>query len=427
ITFRFLFISTLCIGIAYVLLPVITSQDVFSYIAYARMLVIYHLDPFTTIPTSIYTDSVYPFLFWINQPSIYGPTWLILTAALQWLALGLGLHSVLAIEVLLRLFGLVMHLGATWLLWLLSGHMRDLNVDGWVPETPVQRQKRLRAVLAFAWNPFLLLEACVNAHNDTTILFIVLGALWFLAQSQSRQTRRSPWAYLLAALVLAVAACVKITLLIFLPALLLYLWMRWATRARYQRAVVEVVAASGIYLCTMVLLYAPFWHQESLRYVFQVAPTASRDVNSLYETVASIYAHFSGGSLSDNLAPGTSAEVFSHSLSTILFACVFGIYCLRSIRSPVLINTFPALVSWMAWAWLLYCIIGSPWFWPWYTTTFFGLAALVEAAHAYKKRSVPWLSLFVCLLAVSMMSMYSFGNWVPETSSSFLSQWRWMS
>src|SRR5437868_6607413 len=71
ITFRYILISTLLLGIICVLIPVVTSNDVFSYIAYARMGVIYHLNPLTALPVKISADPVFRHLYWTKQPSIY--------------------------------------------------------------------------------------------------------------------------------------------------------------------------------------------------------------------------------------------------------------------------------------------------------------------------------------------------------------------
>ncbi len=63
ITFRYILISTFLLAIICVLIPVVTSSDVYSYIAYARMGVIYHLNPLTAIPLKISADPVFPHLY----------------------------------------------------------------------------------------------------------------------------------------------------------------------------------------------------------------------------------------------------------------------------------------------------------------------------------------------------------------------------
>src|SRR5205085_4406416 len=58
ISWRYLWCSTVVLGILYMLIPAVTSPDLYSYIAYARIGVLYHLNPLTTIPTAIHSDVI---------------------------------------------------------------------------------------------------------------------------------------------------------------------------------------------------------------------------------------------------------------------------------------------------------------------------------------------------------------------------------
>jgi hypothetical protein len=417
ISYRYILLSTLLLGGAYVFLPVITSQDVFSYIAYARMGVLYHLNPLTTLPTSISRDPVYPFLYWVNQPSAYGPTWAIITYTLQWLALALGFKYLLSMQLLLRLFGLSMHLGSTQLVWSLSGRLQHLKA-GTSPVLLHARRQRLRATLAFAWNPFLLLEACVNAHNDATILFLVLLALWFL----SPRARGMQQPYLLAVVLLAMAACLKITLVLLLPGLLLFLWTRQTAHACYKRDIRSAAVAIGVYACVILLLYTPFWQHGTILRLLLVTPGMSHDINSVYEILIRLYSSIRGAYIAPFLDSGSQIEVLSHQVSLFLFAIAYGVLCLRSLAVPRYVNTLPALTCWMAFAWFLYCIVGSPWFWPWYTITLFGLSALIEASYQEKRQRQPLfgffpVSRFARALSISMLSLYSLSASTPINGS----------
>lgn len=146
ISWRFIKRSTLLIGCLYILTPVVTSPDLFSYIGYARMAVLHNLNPLTTIPTAIQGDPVYKYIFWVDQPSAYGPTWAIVTSFLQWLLVVFRNTYVMPMVLALRITGLIMHLIATRLIWLISGQMQQINGQ------PVRAtRKRIRATLAFAW------------------------------------------------------------------------------------------------------------------------------------------------------------------------------------------------------------------------------------------------------------------------------------
>jgi hypothetical protein len=358
-TLRFIMITTAIFGLAFLLYPAVTSQDIFSYIIYARMGAIYHLNPLTTLPDAIPHDQAYPYVFWIHQPSAYGPVWVGITCALQWSALLFYLRSVLSMVFLLRFWGLLMQLGSTILIWKLSASFQRFT--GRVSEL-----RRLFATMAFAWNPYLLFEACTNAHVDSTILFLVLLAIWFLQPRADSRTQP----YIMAMVMLAFVTCIKISLAVIVPGLVLFLWLQQPRRIK------SVLGAIITYAVIVILLYVPFWQHGAVLDVLRVNPGITRDANSPYEFVIHLYE-----SLRDRPMPfissdkGTPIEIFTHKFSMALYLLLYGIICLRCLIAPKRINTLPALVKWMALVWLLYCIVGSPWFWPWYLTTFLGLRA----------------------------------------------------
>src|SRR6266700_3963792 len=173
ITRRYIIGSLILLGLICSLFPIVTSPDIFSYISYARMGVLYHLDPLTTVPRIINHDPVYQYLYWTDQPSAYGPVWVIISSALQWITGMFGTAKLAPMVLALRLLGLAAHLWSTWLVWSIAGYL--LRAQG-QPSSPL----RVQATLAFAWNPLLLFEACVNAHNDTVVFLFVLLAIWLL-------------------------------------------------------------------------------------------------------------------------------------------------------------------------------------------------------------------------------------------------------
>ena len=394
---RFLFTSTLFLGILCLFIPVVTSGDIFSYIAYARIGVIYHLNPLTTWPIAIHTDPVISYTYWTKQPSAYGPTWAIITCFFQWLSGFSGPSDLLRMVLVLRLFGLSMHLGSTLLIWSISGHLQRLTAF-------MSPQQRMRATLAFAWNPLLLFEAVVNAHVDATLLFLILLAIWFLV----RRTPLNIYAYLLAAAMFAVATCVKLNTVLLVPGLLLFLCMQRPWKISH------ILATLAAYVSTIVLLYIPFWQGKAMLSVFLINPAATRNVNSMATFISHLYKGIMlGNAYSLSQAMPTPSERITHTLSIVIFVLVYAILCGQAIRDPDRINTIPKFIRWMALVWLLYCAIGSPWFYPWYLVTFFGLFALVEAASQRDQ----WLFYFLQLplatriLAFSMLSQYCFYTW----------------
>ncbi|HEV7237462.1 MAG TPA: hypothetical protein VGN15_14835 [Ktedonobacteraceae bacterium] len=472
ISWRFIWRSTLLIGCLYMLIPVVTSPDLFSYIAYARMGVLHNLNPLTTIPTAIRSDPIYNYVFWVDQPSAYGPTWAILTSILQW-ALAIFRNTyIMPMVIALRVTGLVMHLISTRLVWLISGQMQQIN-----GQPVLATRKRIGATLAFAWNPLLLFEACVNAHNDAMLLVFVLLMIWVLAKDKIRKmpadgraqdldgshieskfdflTRplkkaieripldmRTPIA---AACLLALGTCLKVNIVLFLPALLCYIWMQADAKRRVKQAGATVAS----YIAIVVLFYAPFWQGGAIFNVFRVNPATYRTINTFadfmahaYNTIAGLFGNESG------VPVGSPAEHFMHTFSTGIFVLLFLVMLWRMVRAPWQLRSLRGLIYWMAVAWIVYCAIGSPWFWPWYLVTFFGLFALLEASDEemrtppeIQQQIFPWRLWFMRtpwtarLLVIAMLTLYclitgpsrAFVHGLPGFQwSDFAGAWSWV-
>ncbi|WP_156025427.1 glycosyltransferase family 39 protein [Thermogemmatispora carboxidivorans] len=409
VSYRFILLSTAFLGFILVLYPALTSQDVFSYITYARIGVIYHLNPLTTLPVAISQDPIYQYIFWTTQPSAYGPTWIACTSLLQWLALQLHHSSVWSMVLLLRLFGLAMHLGATILLWSGSG----LALAPQEVSSPRLRLARLTATLALAWNPLLLLEACVNAHNDATILLLIMLACWLLLRWQRRQ--QLPW-LLAATLSLALAACLKITFIVIFPGLLLFLLAREERRSFWPR--LRLPAAILLtYVSCIVLLYWPFWHHGAVLRLLQVNPSASMARNTLYEFLVHLYATIAHIRLIQvNPNTGSQPEIVAHTIASLLFVLAYGGLCLHVLRRPASIRSLSALFAWMALAWLLFCCIGSTWFWPWYLVSWVGLSllALVSDKGWQALLRSRAFAVTAALTAFCMLSIYAGYIWGME-------------
>ncbi|HEV2581195.1 MAG TPA: hypothetical protein VGT44_10125 [Ktedonobacteraceae bacterium] len=466
ISWRIIYCSTILLGILYVLIPIVTSPDIYSYIAYARMGLVYNLNPLTTLPTAINADAVYNYVLWVDQPSAYGPTWTIISSLVQWAVARLGLDGVLPMVLALRLLGLAAHLISVRLVWSISGKLQQLLGHS----APYPSRARVRATLAFAWNPLLLFEACVNAHNDAILLVFILLVIWILAQSKLAaslvgkesprtvgfvSTRRwgwggiQPWVSAIwgwqqtwgvrllariptdlrtpiaASSMMALATCLKINIVLLYPALLCYLWGQASEGRRLKCAAASIISFSGVIVCS----YAPFWQGGAIFNVFSVNPSTYRAINTVASVLAYLYnsvAVWAGYPL--GLSSGSPAERFLHTFSMGIFVMIYLVMLWRMVRASHKMRTLNGLIYWMAVAWLLYCAIGSPWFWPWYLVTFFGLYALLEASSEVgeqdsqqdeKKPQFPWsFPLFrtpwtARLLSFTMLSLYCFITWGP--------------
>lgn len=422
VTRRFILLSTLILGLVYLLIPTYTSQDIFSYIVYARLGAIYHLNPLTALPTAIPHDPIYPYIFWIHQPSAYGPLWAAITCLLQWISPLVALlprfNDLSAMILLLRLWGLAMHLGSVALLWSISRRWQQRRAGSGRDQLASTRARA--ALLVFAWNPLLLFEACVNAHIDTTILFFILLALWALVRHDhvavGADSSRPHWhmrdeiGLYSAVFILALATCLKVTVVLLLPGILLFLW------AQHPRRLRPIIFALLLYAATIVLLYAPFWQHGAIIDLFHINPGLTRDINSPYEFFLRLYEGIRGQRpIFVTSDVGSAQEIFTHKISDALFVIAYGALCVWAFLKSERIATFPAMIRWLALAWLLYCLVGSPWFWPWYMITFFGLAALSMALSEDGRPLAGWIDLRAAffLLSFSLLSVYCFSTWGP--------------
>ncbi|GAC1392081.1 MAG: hypothetical protein NVS4B11_07670 [Ktedonobacteraceae bacterium] len=377
------------------LIPVVTSPDLFSYIMYARMWTLYHLNPLATVPRTVAKDPVYSYLYWKDQPSAYGPTWIVLSSLLQWFTnLVFKTKNITALVLSLRLLGLAAHLWSVLLVWFIGGQLQRLNGK----DNP---SLRVLATLAFAWNPLLLFEACVNAHNDTVMLLFILLGLWFLLRQSSLLS------YACAALMLALATCLKVNVVLLIPGLLIFLWLQ---PRRWQ----ALGAVLFVYLATTIALYAPFWEHGAILKLLNVNPGTYRNINTLSDFLGQFYngvKHLLGYPLAAEI--GSRAEHVTHTLSLDLFALTYAILCWQALFTRHRLHSVLQLVQWMAIAWFLYCLLGAPWFWPWYAVTFFGLFALVEASVTEQEPSWNIVNspLIARVFAFSLLSVYCFVAW----------------
>jgi hypothetical protein len=302
----------------------------------------------------------------------------------------------------LRLFGLVMHLSSAYLIWSLSGRLQTRSGS-------LAPRSRLLAALTFAWNPLLLFEACVNAHADTAVLFFILLAIWFLARNRSEQTSTASYTtLLLATTMFAMATCLKFNVALLVPGFLFFLWTQ-PNRIR------TILATSTMYLGIIVLSYIPFWEGKLTLHTLRINPGAIRNINTLPDFLSQLSNTIAAAYGQPVIVPPTvsPAEHLLHTLSTIIFIIVFAFFCWQTVRPQNHINTLAGLIRWLAFAWLIYCVMGSPWFWPWYLVPFFGLYALVEATNDTKAWPFNFLRLplAIYLLSLSMLVLYCFYTW----------------
>jgi hypothetical protein len=142
--------------VVFLLAPPLLSHDVFSYIAYARLGVANHLNPYTHAPADIPQDPGFTHAGSIHASSAYGPLFTLLTYPLS----SLGVPAALWV---LKVAAALSSLGIVAIVWRIAQRLgRDPLV----------------AALAVGLNPLVLVHVVGGAHNEAlTVLVTMAGVL----------------------------------------------------------------------------------------------------------------------------------------------------------------------------------------------------------------------------------------------------------
>jgi hypothetical protein len=219
--------------------PPLISQDVFGYLAFARLGVLHGLDPYTHIFFEAPTDPIYPFIGWPFQHSPYGPLFTLSSYPAASLGLAGGLWALKAAAVAGSLLAVALTARAAGALG---------------------RSRRFAAAF-LGLNPVMLELAVGGDHNDTLVLAFLAGALALTAGTaistgggaptgvRDSGNRRAPYPrYRAGAIALAAGVGIKITAGIVLPFLVLAP-SSWRERTRVALAAIAglaLVAAVGL-------------------------------------------------------------------------------------------------------------------------------------------------------------------------------------
>lgn len=304
------------------------ATDVFLYVARGRVLGVHGYNPFVVPPVAFPMDGYVPFANqWMTVVSPYGPLWEWLAAPLARLGDGSLLRSLLAFKgaALAAYIGCIVLVAAIL-------RRRDPGRLVW-------------GLVAFAWNPLVLVEAHANGHNDLVMVLFVLLAVWLWESGR--------YAWVIPALVLG--ALVKYVPLMLVPMAALLMGNR-LSRSAWLRA---LLAGAIISLGLVLVVFGPLW--PGLRH-WGVLGQMRR-------------AHFSAGTWLILLLRRVSSSAMAFRVAEwttrLLFAAGYGVVLAWSLVRPrSLAATFHDLLY-------LWLAVGSMAFGYWYITWLVPLAALI--------------------------------------------------
>lgn len=178
------------------------SYDLFNYIFDAKIVTFYHKNPYQHKALDFPGDPMLGFMHWTHRYYPYGPLWLVFTVPLSFL----GFQKLLPTMFLFKGLGLVGYLGSAWFIY----------------QILLKTKPKIKSIglAIFAFNPLVIIESLVSAHNDILMMMLALGGFWFLIKRR----------YFFAWLMLFLSIGVKFATGLLLPVFLLAGFYRWQKR-----------------------------------------------------------------------------------------------------------------------------------------------------------------------------------------------------
>lgn len=361
-----------------------SSTDLYDYISRGRISGVYGGNPLVQVPDDYPDDPFVQLAAWRKDPSAYGPLWEVLSGLIGRSAGGRLWANFLAYKGL-ALIGYLMSTIAV------AATLRRIAPD-----------HALSGTLLFAWNPLVLLEGVANAHNDMLMMALLLAGFWILSQApnlgpgdrSSKPSSGNLMVAVLALLFLGLAILVKFIPLLLLPPVLIYLVTKEEGGWRKLRSVFYLLLPLSALL---FLYYGVFWEWPEITHV--VVQRTAMFRMSLASVIKQLLGECVQEELAQFLASWSFLGAFVLSYSIVLMRTVVALWkpslwqgdagrlskprFVHALRRILLGNA--ALAQRRPWEillavglriLLLYLLLGSLWFWPWYLIWPMALLAL---------------------------------------------------
>jgi hypothetical protein len=156
----------LLIGVIFLISYNAFSYDFFNYIFDAKIVTHYHSNPYLHKALDYPGDPMLSFMHWTHRTYPYGPSWLVLTVPVSFLGFGVFVPTFFLFKA-----GIIgAYLGTCYYLQKIAEKIRPGS--------------SFSALVYFAFNPLILIECLVSAHNDIVMLFFAVLALWMLLEKR---------------------------------------------------------------------------------------------------------------------------------------------------------------------------------------------------------------------------------------------------
>lgn len=253
---RILIFITL-IGIIFMIMLPWTSSDIFYYIGVGELDARYNQNPYYVTMREYYIQNEENINddnllkgatnYWGNTTVVYGPIAQLFFKVCSFLSM----ENITVALFIFKFINLAIHIINTYLFYKISG-------------------KKKFAIL-YGLNPFILIEAIANVHNDIIILFFVLISLYFLLKRKN---------LLLSIIALALATGVKYFTILLLPVVILY---HFRTEKSLSVRFLRCIEYGLIFLVIFALEYILYFNDYKIFLAMMVQ--TSRYSNSIYSVI----------------------------------------------------------------------------------------------------------------------------------------------
>src|SRR3989338_8624954 len=142
------------------------SYDLFNYIFDAKILTFYHQNPYLFKPLDFASDPMLSFMRWTHRLYPYGPSWLLFTAPLSFIGSNVFLLTFFMFKILIGLA----FLGSSLLIYKISEFIDSEN--------------KIFNTIFWSFNPLIIIEGLVSAHNDFALVFFSMLAFYLYLQKK---------------------------------------------------------------------------------------------------------------------------------------------------------------------------------------------------------------------------------------------------
>jgi len=396
--------SIIIVALLFVFTPALLSHDVFAYADYGRTILVYHSNPYFVPPLlSSPHDPITQLNEWSSVGIAYGPLWLY-TCMFAALVAGTDpLHYIFAFRVL----GLCAHvLNTVLILAILRAAGRSPRIVG-------------LGVLLYGLNPLVLVESCLNAHNDVLMSTFMLLGLWMVLRLTDEQCL-APTGYIPPIIAFTLAVLIKFTAAPLLLFFILFLFRKTLRgsqasgtgtspqkRGLWFKALLHVCGAGLLCGGIALLLYAPFWLGHSVAAIihsFSTAPSSYYGEHSLFRAFiewAKLYGSPPNTSWKYRLLHVLSLRSTwdTINIAVLLTTLLLGFVLLW--RVPTIQNVvFATLLVFEG------VLLVTPWFYSWYVLWIVPLAALLFAGFDTPRNRA--FTLFAFVFSASAFFTYIF-------------------